>query len=188
MAINLSALFDGAVKHNASDIHLSEGSVPYIRIDGTLHPIKGDRFSKADMETLLDKIGFSREEIIGRDLFDLYHPESHDRLKALFAQFVTTGEIRDEEMKVTCRDGSALDVSVSVSAVRDAGGRIIRSRAIWRDITDRKQAEAELLRAKHPRNLLRDLAADVCRRFDCRLVGNEGKVAALRLHARAAPR
>jgi two-component system, cell cycle sensor histidine kinase and response regulator CckA len=46
------------------------------------------------------------------------------------------------------RDGSLVDVSVSVSPVHDREGRVIGGAAIARDITDRKAREAALLRSE----------------------------------------
>ena len=49
-------------------------------------------------------------------------------------------------MQIQRKDGSFLDVSLSVSAVRDENGNILNSRSVLRDITDRKQAEEVLKR------------------------------------------
>ncbi len=47
--------------------------------------------------------------------------------------------MHDRELKLVRVDGVALDVSLSVTAVRDSKGRIVQSRSVWRDITDRKE-------------------------------------------------
>ena len=39
MAINFTALVDGAYNHNASDIHLVQDSLVYLRIDGMMRPM-----------------------------------------------------------------------------------------------------------------------------------------------------
>jgi len=54
-----------------------------------------------------------------------------------------TGTIKDEELQLQRKDGSTIDVSLNVSAVRDEKGNILRSRSVWRDITKRKAVEAE---------------------------------------------
>jgi twitching motility protein PilT len=56
MAFNLTPLLDGAFKHRASDIHISEDTVPYVRIDGTLMPVKGEALSRADVESIIEQI------------------------------------------------------------------------------------------------------------------------------------
>jgi hypothetical protein len=61
----------------------------------------------------------------------------------LFPKFLKTGSIKDEELQLQRKDGSLIDVSLNASAVRDETGNILLSRSVWRDITKRKQAEAE---------------------------------------------
>jgi PAS domain S-box-containing protein len=99
-------------------------------------------------QTLATALGFSKDEIVGRPIFDLYHPDSQSQAKDVFRTFVESGEVHDAELYLRRRDGSKLAVSLNSSAVRDSQGRIVRSRSVWRDITERKQAETELQRAK----------------------------------------
>ena len=49
-------LLTHSVKSNASDIHLSEGYPPIIRIDGKLQPLKGKVLTKQDMEDIIVQI------------------------------------------------------------------------------------------------------------------------------------
>ncbi len=50
-------------------------------------------------------------------------------------------------MKLQRQDGSALDVSLNVSAARDEKGGIIFSRSVLRDITEQKHSELQILKA-----------------------------------------
>lgn len=95
-------------------------------------------------QTLVRNIGYTREEIIGRPVFDIYHPDCMEDVKKSFKQFITTGEIHDKELILKRKDGSKIEVSLNVSAVRDEQGNILQSRSVCRDITKRKQAEAKL--------------------------------------------
>lgn len=88
--------------------------------------------------------GFSAAEVIGRPVFELYHPGSLAAGRAAFSQFQRTGRIDDLELQVLRKDGSAVDVSLHVTAIRDASGAIVRSRSIWRDISRRKRDETKL--------------------------------------------
>ena len=72
-----------------------------------------------------------------------YHPACCAQAQQAFQTFVSIGEVHDVELQVLCRDGSILDVSLSATAVRDAAGKVVRSRSVWRDITARKRAIAE---------------------------------------------
>ncbi|HEY6095878.1 MAG TPA: PAS domain S-box protein [Gallionellaceae bacterium] len=95
-------------------------------------------------QTLVRKTGYSKEEIIGRSILDMYHQDCHDLLRPLFLAFMETGEAHAEELQLRCKDGSTIDVSLNTSAIRNKDGAIIRSRSIWRDITARKLADADL--------------------------------------------
>jgi PAS domain S-box-containing protein len=89
-------------------------------------------------------LGHEKEEIIGRPIFDLYTTDSAIYAKTvLFPKFLKTGTIKDEELQIQRKDGSAIDVSLNASAVRDEKGNILQSRSVWRDISRRKAVEKE---------------------------------------------
>jgi PAS domain S-box-containing protein len=95
-------------------------------------------------QTLADNLGYSKEEIIDRPIFDMYHPDCMEDVKKAFHSFVTTGEVHNAELQLKRKDGSKIDVNLNVSAVRDENGKVLYSRSIWRDITERKLAEEKL--------------------------------------------
>ncbi len=92
-------------------------------------------------QTLADALGYPKRDLMGRPVFELYDTASVDDARRAFRRFAQFGELHGVELRIRKRDGSPLDVSVSVSAVRDATGNILRSRSIWRDVTERKLAE-----------------------------------------------
>jgi len=94
--------------------------------------------------TLLDRLGYTRDEIVGKKIFDLYASPERKKVRKAFQQFRTTGEIHGLEAQVLVKDGSQLDVSLNASALRDAGGRIIGCEAVWWDITRRAALESRL--------------------------------------------
>ncbi|MFC1741835.1 PAS domain S-box protein [Nanoarchaeota archaeon] len=95
-------------------------------------------------QTCAAKLGYTKEEIIGRSIFDLYTPESARYAKKnVFPRFVKTGKVDNAELQLQRKDGSRVDVALSVSAVRDAQGNIIHSRSVWRDISEKKKIESE---------------------------------------------
>jgi PAS domain S-box-containing protein len=98
--------------------------------------------------TLAAATGYSRKELLSMPhSSQLYHPNCEDVRHEVFRAFVETGSVRDAELQLICKDGNAIDVSLSLSAVRDEQGKIVRSRSVWRDITRRKQAEHSLERS-----------------------------------------
>jgi len=95
-------------------------------------------------QTTAELLGYAKKEIIGRPIFDFYAADSAVRAKTeVFPTFLKTGTITGEELQIQRKDGSIIDVSLNASAVRDEKGNILQSRSVWRDITRRKQVEAE---------------------------------------------
>ncbi len=89
-------------------------------------------------------LGYTKEELLGRDLFNVYHPDSLDGARRAFRAFVETGEVRDAQLQLQRKDGSKIDVTLNVSAVRDESGRLVRSRSVWRDVSEQRRAEEAL--------------------------------------------
>lgn len=96
-------------------------------------------------DTVLEKTGYTREEVIGIPIFKMYHEDCMDDVKAAFQQFVETGMIRDKELILKTKDGAKIDVNLQVNSVKNADGKILYSISSWRDITERKRAAEELL-------------------------------------------
>jgi PAS domain S-box-containing protein len=94
--------------------------------------------------TLVEALGYSREEIIGRSMFEIHHPDGREEAKRVFQEFCATGEVRGAERMIRRKDGSIIHVSLNASAARDKQGNITHSRSVWRDITIRKRAEEAL--------------------------------------------
>ncbi|MCJ7734275.1 MAG: PAS domain S-box protein, partial [Anaerolineales bacterium] len=88
-------------------------------------------------ETLLTKTGFSREEIIGHHVHNLYHEDCQDEVKEVFQEFVEKGIILDRELILKRKDGGRIEVSLNVDSVRGEEGEILYSISTWRDITER---------------------------------------------------
>jgi two-component system sensor kinase FixL len=105
--------------------------------------------------TLAKSTGYAMEELVGRRVIELCYPDCVAEAKEAWQKFLATGEVRDRELVLCCKDGRKIDVSVNVSAIRDAAGQILRSRSTFRDITDFKRAEQQ---AERHRNELAHVA------------------------------
>jgi diguanylate cyclase (GGDEF)-like protein/PAS domain S-box-containing protein len=88
--------------------------------------------------------GYTADEARGRHLFMIVPPD-RSREASQMLDRVRQGQSIDRlETKRTRSDGSSLDVSLTVSPIRDMAGRIMGASAIARDITDRKRAEEQI--------------------------------------------
>jgi PAS domain S-box-containing protein len=95
-------------------------------------------------ETFLKVTGFSRSEIIDRHVYDLYHPDCLDDARQSLGEFLSTGNTQGLELLLLRVDGGVIDVSLNVSTVQDEEGCLLYSRAVLRDITAKKLAEAQV--------------------------------------------
>jgi PAS domain S-box-containing protein len=85
--------------------------------------------------------GYTAEEVIGRPIWILAPPDRENEMPANLER-VRRGERVERYDTVRRRkDGSLLDISLTVSPIRDEAGRIVGASKIARDITARKQAE-----------------------------------------------
>jgi PAS domain S-box-containing protein len=99
-------------------------------------------------ETLLRVLGYTKEEVIGRVWFDLYHPNSVEPARSAFNRLLVTGEIRGIELQVIKKGGEKIDVMLDASrGINKTTGKKY-TRSVWFDITERKKAEQALLDAK----------------------------------------
>ncbi|MFV2016740.1 MAG: PAS domain S-box protein, partial [Candidatus Heimdallarchaeota archaeon] len=92
-------------------------------------------------QTLATRLGYTKKEIIGQPIYNLYHSSVVSKAKLLFQQFKKTGIISNEELIVQRKDGTKIDVSLNVTSIKNESGEIIFSRSAWRDITEIKLVE-----------------------------------------------
>ena len=85
--------------------------------------------------------GYTAAEAIGRPVTMLMPPERIDEEPGIIAR-IRRGEPIDHYDTVRRRkDGSPIDISLTVSPIKDDNGKVIGASKIARDITERKQAE-----------------------------------------------
>lgn len=90
--------------------------------------------------------GYAAQEMIGRPMTVIIPPDRQHEEPAILAG-LRNGQLVDHFETVRMRkDGQPIDVSVTISPVRDAMGRLVGASTIARDISAQKQIE-ELLRA-----------------------------------------
>jgi two-component system CheB/CheR fusion protein len=85
--------------------------------------------------------GYTAKEIIGRPIAILAAPDRENEMPAIL-ESIRRGEKVDHYETVRRRkDGSLVEISLTVSPIRDETGRIIGASKIARDITARKRLE-----------------------------------------------
>ncbi|HXI84297.1 MAG TPA: MASE1 domain-containing protein [Verrucomicrobiae bacterium] len=88
--------------------------------------------------------GYIAEEAIGKSVSILIPPGHRDEEPRILAKLGRGERIHRHEAVHITKDGRRIDVSVTISPVRDTAGKIIGGSRITRDITERKRVETEL--------------------------------------------
>jgi len=88
--------------------------------------------------------GYTTAEAVGRDLSLVFPPEKRAELPAIMERILSGKSIVGLETQRLTKAGSLLDVSASISPIKDATGRVTGASAIDRDITLRKRSEEQL--------------------------------------------
>jgi PAS domain S-box-containing protein len=91
--------------------------------------------------------GYAAEEIIGQNIRVLIPEERQAEEDEILARLRRGELIEHYETVRIAKDGRAIDVSLSISPIRDSAGRIVGASKIARDITTRRQAEEALAAA-----------------------------------------
>jgi len=92
--------------------------------------------------------GYTAKEVIGKSISLIMAPDSADEYKDIIARILREEPIRHYETKRKRKDGQLIDVSVTISPIRDRSGKILGASAIARDITERKRMENLLLESE----------------------------------------
>jgi PAS domain S-box-containing protein len=86
--------------------------------------------------------GYTADEMIGRSITMLIPPDRHNEEPEILER-VRRGERVDHYETVRQRkDGSPVDISLTVSPVKDAAGKVVGASKIARDISEKKEAQA----------------------------------------------
>lgn len=87
--------------------------------------------------------GYTAEEIIGKSVLTLIPVERHSEEDAILSRIRAGERVEHFETVRMTKDGRHLDVSLTISPIRDRSGVITGASKIVRDITERKQLERE---------------------------------------------
>jgi two-component system NarL family sensor kinase len=91
-----------------------------------------------------DLYGYNAEEMVGKSIFLIIPPERHEEMNQIFQTLRQGHRVDHLETVRLRRDGTRVDVDVTVSPLRDETGRVTGASAIARDITERKRMEDSL--------------------------------------------
>ena len=88
--------------------------------------------------------GYTAEEMKGESYAVLIPPERRDELPRLLDRVRAGEHVEPADAVRVRKDGTRIDVSVAVSPIRDASGRIVGASTIARDVTEQRRTERRL--------------------------------------------
>ncbi len=88
--------------------------------------------------------GYSAAEIIGKSIEILAPHDEKDEIALILKRICSGEQIEKYETKRRRKDGVEIDVSLTVSPIRNKGGMIVGASTIARDITENKKAEEKI--------------------------------------------
>ena len=93
--------------------------------------------------TMLRRLGYRRDELIGKPVNKLFHPSCEHKVQGMFQEFKTKGRLENSEVTFAHKDGSRVEVSLSSTAIYNQQGEVIASRTVCREITEKKRLQEE---------------------------------------------
>jgi len=113
-----------------------------------LHTVDGDGFIVTVTDYWLQKLGYSREEVIGRPITDFMSEADQKKyVDGRLQELIAGGDFNNLERQMVTRDGRVLDLLVSAISHRDTAGRVDRMLVAAKDVTERNRVERELRQA-----------------------------------------
>jgi PAS domain S-box-containing protein len=109
--------------------------------------------------------GYSAAEAVGRHISLIIPEELSGQLEEILSTLRRGESVEHLETARVSKSGARLEVSLTISPVRDASGRVVGASTIARDISAHKRADEERARlslmVERERRRLRNLVADV---------------------------
>lgn len=108
--------------------------------------------------------GYARGEMVGKPISVLIPPDRKDEEPEILKKIKRGESVDHYETLRRRKDGKLIDISVTISPIRDADGKIIGASKVARDITERKRLEREILEIsdREQRRIGHDLHDGLC--------------------------
>jgi PAS domain S-box-containing protein len=110
--------------------------------------------------------GYAPDEAVGRSILMLLPDDRKHEEAGILAKLRAGQRIEHFESVRVTKDGRLIDVSLTISPVRDAAGRIIGASKIARDVTQQKRAEQRLREEFEVSETLREVGVALASNLD----------------------
>jgi PAS domain S-box-containing protein len=145
----VNALVDITERHEAEK-QIRESEMQYRRIAAIVES-SDDAILTKNLDAIITSwnsgaqrlFGYTADEVIGKPVTMLIPADRHDEEPTILSR-IRSGERVDHYETIRQRkDGSLVDISLTISPVRDSDGKIIGASKIARDISERRRAEEQ---------------------------------------------
>ena len=112
-----------------------------------LHTVDGDGLIITVTDHWLGKLGFRREEVLGRPITDFMSLADQKKYaNGGLQDLIAEGDFNNLERQMVTKDGTTIDLVMSAISHRDENGNVDRMLVASKDVTERNRAERELRR------------------------------------------
>jgi PAS domain S-box-containing protein len=109
--------------------------------------LRNPQLQIVDVNREVEKVtGYSRKELIRKEIFDLFAPEEMEKARSYFKEVVEKGEERADCLSLKMKDGSSLEVDLSTKRI-DLGDESFYQ-MIFRDLTEQRKLEKRIRESK----------------------------------------
>ncbi len=136
------------------------------------------RFNKAGLELT----GFSAHDVQAIKNTDFLVDEAEGKTRGLsiYKRFLAGEPIKDEEVQIKHKSGQTIWINLTIEPVRDKQGKVVESRSIAIDITEKKRLQTQLREAKKM-EAIATLAGGVAHQFNNALFVIKGNMELMKL-------
>jgi len=107
-----------------------------------LHTVDADGCIVTVTDHWLNKMGYTRDEVVGRSIMDFFSKADSNRIAAAdLHALISGGEFSNEERQMVTKSGKVMDLVMSATSERDASGQVHRMLVASKDVTERNRAE-----------------------------------------------
>jgi PAS domain S-box-containing protein len=110
-----------------------------------LHTLDADGCIVTVTDHWLNKMGYAREEVVGRSIVDFFSDSERQHYTGRkLQQTISGGEFTNEPREMVTKGGKVLELLQSAISERDSAGRVHRMLVASKDVTERNRAERAL--------------------------------------------
>ena len=113
-----------------------------------LHTVDGDGLIVTVTDHWLQKLGYTRDEVVGRPITDFFSLRDQKfYADGRMQELISAGDFNNLERQMLAKDGTALDLIMSAISHRDVDDQVDRMLVASKDVTERRRTERALRRS-----------------------------------------